>query len=72
MQLESSKNNNLEDIYKKISSVVPEIEWKVHAPFIEKINKLKILLNILINSSWLGCAIKGKQIGSHVLIAYST
>ena len=26
---------------KKISSVVPEIEWKFHAPIIEKINKLK-------------------------------
>ena len=28
-------------IYKKISSVVPEIEWKFHAPIIDKINKLK-------------------------------
>ena len=41
MQLENSENNNLDEIYKKISSVVPEIEWKVHAPLIEKINKLK-------------------------------
>ena len=32
---------NLNEIYKKISSVVPEIEWKFHAPLIEKINKLK-------------------------------
>lgn len=48
MELESSKNNNLEDIYKKISSVVPEIEWKVHAPFIEKINKLKKEKNAVI------------------------
>ena len=48
MQLESSKNNDLEDIYKKISSVVPEIEWKVHAPFIEKINKLKKEKNAVI------------------------
>ena len=32
---------NLDEIYKKISSVVPEIEWKFHAPIINKINKLK-------------------------------
>ena len=41
MILEESKDNSLEKIYKKISSVVPEIEWKVHAPLIQKINKLK-------------------------------
>ena len=41
MQVEKSKNNTLEEIYNKISSAVPEIEWKIHAPFIEKINKLK-------------------------------
>ena len=28
-------------IYKKISKVMPEIEWAVHAPYIHKINKLK-------------------------------
>ena len=28
-------------IYKKISKVMPEIEWSVHAPLIHKINKLK-------------------------------
>ena len=39
--MHSSQKNTLNDIYKKISSVVPEIEWKVHAPLIEKINKLK-------------------------------
>ena len=39
--MESLQKNTLNDIYKKISSVVPEIEWKVHAPLIEKINKLK-------------------------------
>ena len=39
--MQSSQKNTLNDIYKKISSVVPEIEWKVHAPLIEKINKLK-------------------------------
>ncbi len=41
MILGESKDNSLEKIYKKISSVVPEIEWKVHAPLIQKINKLK-------------------------------
>jgi len=39
--MQSAQKNTLNDIYKKISSVVPEIEWKVHAPLIEKINKLK-------------------------------
>ena len=39
--MESLQKNTLNDIYKKISPVVPEIEWKVHAPLIEKINKLK-------------------------------
>ena len=39
--MQSSEKNTLNDIYKKISSVIPEIEWKVHAPLIEKINKLK-------------------------------
>ena len=28
-------------IYQKISRVVPEIEWSIHAPYIHKINKLK-------------------------------
>ena len=29
-------------IYQKISKVMPEIEWSVHAPYIHKFNKLKI------------------------------
>jgi len=28
-------------IYQKISKVMPEIEWSIHAPYIHKINKLK-------------------------------
>ena len=48
MQVENSKNNNLNEIYRKISSVVPEIEWKVHAPLIEKINILKKEKNAVI------------------------
>ncbi len=48
MQLQISKNKKLDEIYKKISSVVPEIEWKIHAPFIEKINTLKTEKNAVI------------------------
>ena len=39
--MQYSENKSLGEIYKKISSVVPEVEWKFHAPLIEKINKLK-------------------------------
>ena len=35
-------------IYKKISRVMPEIEWSVHAPYIYKINKLKKEKNAVI------------------------
>ena len=35
-------------IYKKISKVLPEIEWSVHAPYIHKINKLKKEKNAVI------------------------
>ena len=41
MAKENLTKNSLNEIYKKISSVVPEIEWKFHAPLIQKINKLK-------------------------------
>ena len=41
MAEENLTKNSLNGIYKKISSVVPEIEWKFHAPLIQKINKLK-------------------------------
>ena len=46
--MENLQKNTLSDIYKKISSVVPEIEWKVHAPLIEKINILKKEKNAVI------------------------
>ena len=36
------------EIYKKISKHIPEIEWKVHAPLIEKINRLKKEKNAVI------------------------
>ena len=53
-QQESVKNSD--EIYKKISKFVPDIEWKVHQPLIEKINKLKkngyiILENIISKKS---------------------
>ena len=42
MSAQEQFNRRSSEIYKKISKHVPEIEWKVHAPLIEKINKLKI------------------------------
>ena len=35
-------------IYQKISKVMPEIEWSVHAPYIHQINKLKKEKNAVI------------------------
>ena len=48
MSSENIKKSSLNSIYEKISSVVPEIEWKIHAPLIEKINKLKKEKNAVI------------------------
>ena len=36
------------EIYKKISKFIPDSEWKIHAPLIEKINKLKKEKNAVI------------------------
>ena len=41
MVKENLTKNSLNEIYKKISSVIPEVEWKFYAPLIQKINKLK-------------------------------
>ena len=41
MSVQQPNLNVSQEIYKKISKFVPENEWKVHAPLIEKINKLK-------------------------------
>ena len=30
-----------EPIYQKISKVLPEIEWSIHAPYVHRINQLK-------------------------------
>ena len=48
MSTQQQFNKSTAEIYKKISRSVPEIEWKIHAPLIEKINKLKIEKNAVI------------------------
>ncbi|MDA1198106.1 MAG: quinolinate synthase, partial [Proteobacteria bacterium] len=48
MSVQQGFNKSTAEIYKKISKSVPEIEWKIHAPLIEKINKLKIKKNAVI------------------------
>jgi quinolinate synthase len=48
MSTQQQFNKTAAEIYKKISKSVPEIEWKIHAPLIEKINKLKIEKNAVI------------------------
>ena len=43
IKLEFTKEikKNTAEIYQKIKSVVPALEWPVHAPYIYKINELK-------------------------------
>ena len=48
MSVQQQNLNGSQEIYKKISKFVPENEWKVHAPLIEKINKLKKEKNVII------------------------
>ena len=48
MSIQEHYNISISEIYKKISKHIPEIEWKVHAPLIEKINKLKKEKNAVI------------------------
>ena len=48
MSTQEQFNGSTQEIYKKISKHVPEIEWKIHAPLIEKINKLKKEKNAVI------------------------
>ena len=48
MSAQEQFNTETAEIYKKISKYVPEIEWKVHAQLIEKINKLKKEKNAII------------------------
>ena len=48
MELNTDIKISTDPIFNKISKVVPEIEWKVHAPLIYKINKLKKEKNAVI------------------------
>ena len=48
MSVQQRNLNGFSEIYKKISKFVPENEWKVHAPLIEKINRLKKEKNAVI------------------------
>ncbi len=48
MSAQEQLNKDTIKIYQKISRHVPEIEWKIHAPLIEKINKLKKEKNAVI------------------------
>ena len=48
MSVQQPNLNGSQEIYKKISKFVPENEWKIHAPLIEKINKLKKKKNAII------------------------
>jgi len=48
MSTQQKLDKSLSETYKKISKVIPDIEWKFHAPLIEKINKLKKEKNAVI------------------------
>ena len=48
MSAQQQNITNSQDIYKKISKFIPETEWKIHVPLIEKINKLKKDKNAII------------------------
>ena len=41
MSVQQQSLPSSKEIYKKISKFIPDAEWKIHAPLIEKINKLK-------------------------------
>ena len=48
MDFTQEVKQSTDSIYQKISKVMPEIEWSVHAPYIHKINKLKKEKNAII------------------------
>ena len=48
MDFTQEVKQSTDTIYQKISKVMPEIEWSVHAPYIHKINKLKKEKNAII------------------------
>ena len=48
MSVQQQDLSSTQEIYKKISKFVPEAEWKIHAPLIESINKIKKEKNAII------------------------
>ncbi len=48
MSVQQQNLSPTQEIYKKISKFIPEAEWKIHAPLIEKINKIKKEKNAII------------------------
>ena len=48
MEFNQDVRKETDHIYEKISKVMPEIEWSIHAPYIYKINKLKKEKNAVI------------------------
>ena len=48
MEFSQEVKEATDPIYQKISKVMPEIEWSVHAPYIHRINKLKKEKNAII------------------------
>jgi quinolinate synthase len=48
MSLNTEIQTSTNAIFNRISKVVPEIEWKIHAPLIHKINKIKKEKNAII------------------------
>jgi quinolinate synthase len=48
MEFTTEVKKSTDPIYKKISKVLPEIEWSTHAPYIHKINQLKKEKNAVI------------------------
>ena len=48
MSVQQQNLPRAKEIYNKISKFIPEAEWKIHAPLIEKINKLKKEKNAII------------------------
>ena len=52
MSAQQQNLSSTQEIYKKISKFVPEAEWKIHAPLIERINKIKKEKNAIIPVSY--------------------
>ena len=48
MSVQQQNLSPTQEIYKKISKFIPEAEWKIHAPLIERINKIKKEKNAII------------------------